>query len=316
MSVIAPASRFRRQSRLARGLDSDLAYSFQRSPVVVLAALVLTILVGSAFLAPWIAPQDPFDPASLNLLEGKTPPLTANEFTGKRFLLGTDDQGRDVLAVVLYGSRISLTVGLGAVLLSALLGVSLGLLAGYRGGLLDGLIMRIADVQLSFPSILIALLIFGVVRAFLPPHAHEHAALSVLILSIGLSAWPQFARTVRGMTMVEKNREYVQAARIIGLHPALIMVRHVLPNVMPPVLVIATLGLAIAITAEATLSFLGVGLPPTRPSLGTLIRIGQEYIASGEWWILLYPSLALVALALSVNLLGDWLRDVLNPRLR
>lgn len=316
MSVIAPASRFRRQSRLARGLDSDLAYSFQRSPVVVLAALVLTILVSSAFLAPWIAPQDPFDPASLNLLEGKTPPLTANEFTGKRFLLGTDDQGRDVLAVVLYGSRISLTVGLGAVLLSALLGVSLGLLAGYRGGLLDGLIMRIADVQLSFPSILIALLIFGVVRAFLPPHAHEHAALSVLILSIGLSAWPQFARTVRGMTMVEKNREYVQAARIIGLHPALIMVRHVLPNVMPPVLVIATLGLAIAITAEATLSFLGVGLPPTRPSLGTLIRIGQEYIASGEWWILLYPSLALVALALSVNLLGDWLRDVLNPRLR
>jgi peptide/nickel transport system permease protein len=316
MSVISPASSFRRQCRLARGLDSDLAYSFRRSPVVVLAALVLTILVGSALLAPWIAPQDPFDPASLNLLEGKTPPLTANEFTGKRFLLGTDDQGRDVLAVVLYGSRISLTVGFGALLLSALLGVSLGLLAGYRGGLLDGLIMRIADVQLSFPTILIALLISGVVRAFLPPHAHEQAAMSVLILSIGLSAWPQFARTVRGMTMVEKNREYVQAARIIGLHPALIMVRHVLPNVMPPVLVIATLGLAIAITAEATLSFLGVGLPPTRPSLGTLIRIGQEYVASGEWWILFYPSLTLVALALSVNLVGDWLRDALNPKLR
>ena len=301
---------------IARGLDSDLLYSFRRSPVVVVSAAVLAIIVLAALLAPLVAPHDPFDPASLNLMDGKTPPLAKNQFTGNSYLLGTDDQGRDVLSVILYGSRISLLVGFASVLLSASLGIALGLVAGYRGGALDSVIMRIADVQLTFPAILVALMIFGIVKGFLPPTEHERAALTVLILSIGLSAWPQYARTVRGVTMVERHKDYVQAARIIGLTPAVIMVRHVLPNVIGPVLVIATLGLALAIIVEATLSFLGVGVPPTKPSLGTLIRVGQEYIASGEWWILLYPSLTLLALSLSVNLLGDWLRDALNPKLR
>ena len=302
--------------RLARALDSDIAYSFRHSPLVVVSAVVLAFIVLAALLAPWLAPQNPFDPASLNLMDGKTAPLAVNPFTGNRYLLGTDDQGRDVLSVILYGSRISLLVGFASVVLAAGLGVGAGLVAGYRGGTLDSVIMRTADVQLTFPSILVALMIFGIIRGFLPQQAHEAAAIPVLILAIGLSAWPQYARTVRSVTLVERNKEYVQAARIIGLGPAVIMVRHVLPNVIGPVLVLATLGLALAIISEATLSFLGVGVPPTKPSLGTLIRVGQEYIASGEWWILFYPSLALLLLSLSVNLLGDWLRDALNPKLR
>ncbi len=309
----APAAR---PSRLRAALQSDLFYSFRRSPTIVISAIVLLVIVVGAFLAPLVSPQNPFDPASLNLMDGKTPPLTPNAFTGAVFPLGTDDQGRDVLSVILYGSRISLLVGFASVILSAVMGVLLGLIAGYKGGHADNVIMRIADIQLTFPSILVALMIFGVVKGFLPPQAHEKAALPVLILSIGLSAWPQYARTVRGVTMVERNKEYVQAARVIGLRPMIIMTRHVLPNVLGPVLVIATLGLALAIISEATLSFLGVGVPPTNPSLGTLIRVGQEYIASGEWWILFFPALTLLALSLSVNLIGDWLRDALNPKLR
>lgn len=301
---------------MAAAWDGDVAYSFRRSPVVMISAVVLILFVLLALLAPWLAPQNPFDPAALNLMDGKTPPLSPNAFTGNRFVLGTDDQGRDVLSVILYGSRLSLLVGFASVFLAALIGVSLGLVAGYGGGALDSFIMRTADVQLTFPSILVALMIFGIIRGFLPPQAHEQAAIPVLIVAIALSAWPQYARTVRGVTLVERNKEYVQAARIIGLHPVQIMLRHVLPNVIGPVLVIATLGLALAIISEATLSFLGVGVPPTTPSLGTLIRVGQEYIASGEWWILFYPALALLVLSLAVNLLGDWLRDALNPKLR
>lgn len=302
--------------RLSRAWDSDIAFSFRQSPTVVVSAIVLVLFLAAALLAPWLAPQDPFDPSALNLMDGKTRPMSTNEFTGTWFLLGTDDQGRDVLSVILYGARLSLLVGFASVALATIIGVTLGLIAGYGGGALDSLIMRTADVQLTFPSILVALMIFGIIRSLLPPQAHEQAAIPVLIVAIALSAWPQYARTIRGVTLVERNKEYVQAARIIGLHPAQIMVRHVLPNVIGPVLVIATLGLALAIISEATLSFLGVGVPPTKPSLGTLIRIGQEYIASGEWWILLFPSLALLALSLSVNLLGDWLRDALNPKLR
>ena len=320
MPDTAPAPRIIQRpslrQRLARAWDGDIAYSFRRSPSVVVSAIVLALFVVLALLAPWLAPQNPFDPATLNLMDGKTRPLAPNAFTGNRFLLGTDDQGRDVLSVILYGSRLSLLVGFSSVVLSLLIGVSLGLVAGYGGGALDSVIMRTADVQLTFPSILVALMIFGIIRGFLPPQAHEQAAIPVLIVAIALSTWPQYARTVRGVTMVERNKEYVQAARIIGLHPIQIMLRHVLPNVIGPVLVIATLGLALAIIAEATLSFLGVGVPPTKPSLGTLIRIGQEYIASGEWWILFYPALSLLVLSLSVNLLGDWLRDALNPKLR
>ncbi|MCC5962597.1 MAG: ABC transporter permease [Rhodobacteraceae bacterium] len=299
-----------------RAWDSDIAYSFRRSPLAIVAAVVSLIIIFAAIFAPWLAPHDPFNPASLNLMDGFTPPMEPNAFTGNVYWLGTDDQGRDIFSTILYGARISLFVGFMAVLFAMALGITLGLIAGYRGGWVDSVLMRVADVQLTFPSILLALLIFGVARGFIPPAYREAMAIWVLIVAIGLAEWVQYARVVRGATMVEKNKEYVQAARVIGAHPTKILVRHILPNVMGPVLVIATIGLALAIIAEATLSFLGVGVPPTQPSLGTLIRIGQGFLFSGEWWILLFPALTLLALALSVNLLGDWLRDALNPRLR
>ena len=304
------------RSPLARAWDSDVAYSFRTSPVAIIAGLVAVVMIVAAILAPWITPQNPFNPGELVLMDGFTPPMEPNQFTGNVYWLGTDDQGRDVFSAILYGARISLFVGFSAVLFAMVLGVTLGLIAGYRGGWLDSLLMRVADVQLTFPSILLALLIFGIARGFIPPAYRETMAIWVLIIAIGLSDWVQYARVVRGATMVEKGKEYVQAARVIGRHPASILVRHILPNVMGPVLVIATIGLALAIIAEATLSFLGVGVPPTQPSLGTLIRIGQGFLFSGEWWILAFPAAALLALALSVNLLGDWLRDALNPRLR
>ncbi len=306
----------RTPSRLARAWDSDLAYSFRRAPVAMLSLLVVVFLVLAALLAPLIAPHDPFNPATLNLMNGFTPPGEANAFTGDFFLLGTDDQGRDVFSTILYGMRISLFVGFSAVLLAMVLGVILGLLAGYLGGWTETIIMRVADIQLTFPAILVAMLIFGIAKGITPPEYRDQMAIWVLILAIGLSDWVQFARVVRGATLVEKNREYVQAARLIGRSPIAIMIRHILPNVLNPVLVIATISLALAIIAEATLSFLGVGAPPTKPSLGTLIRIGQEFMFSGEWWILFFPALTLLALALSINLLGDWLRDALNPKLR
>ena len=300
---------------LRRAWDHDLAWSFRRSPVTILAALLTLACVGGALFAPWIAPHNPFDSSTLNLSDGFSPPAWTAQGSAK-YLLGTDDQGRDVLSTIMYGARISLGVGLAAVLFSALLGVSLGLLSGYLGGRLDAFIMRVADIQLSFPAILIALLIDGVARVALPHALHDELAIYVLVLAIGVSGWVQYARTVRGSTMVEKNKEYVQAARVIGRHPLAIMLRHVLPNVLGPVLVIATIHIATAIITEATLSFLGVGVPPTQPSLGTLVRIGNDFLISGEWWITLFPGLALVVLVLSVNLLGDWLRDALNPKLR
>ena len=302
-------------SWLRRAWDHDLAWSFRHSPVALAAAVLTALCLGGALFAPWIAPHNPFDSATLNLSDGFTPPAWSEKGTTK-YLLGTDDQGRDVLSTILYGARISLGVGLAAVLFSALLGVSLGLVSGYLGGRLDAFIMRVADIQLSFPAILVALLIDGVARIALPRELHDALAVYVLVLAIGLSGWVQYARTVRGSTLVEKGREYVQAARVIGRHPLAIMLHHVLPNVMGPVLVIATIHVATAIITEATLSFLGVGVPPTQPSLGTLIRIGNDFLFSGEWWIALFPGAALVVLVLAVNLLGDWLRDALNPRLR
>ena len=304
------------RSRLARIWQHDVAWSFRRSPVAVLSAIVFVVLVVGAAAAPIIAPYNPFDPSTLNLMDGFTPPMGQGLGSSETYWLGTDDQGRDIFSTILYGLRISLFIGLMAVLLAAILGVTLGLIAGYFGGWVDTVIMRIADVQLTFPSILIAMLIFGIARGLTPPELRDQMAIWVLILSIGLSDWVQFARTVRGSAMVESRKEYIQAAKLIGLRPSTILRKHLLPNVMGPVLVIATIYLALAIIAEATLSFLGVGAPPTKPSLGTLIRIGQDYLFSGEWWIILFPSITLLALALSVNLLGDWLRDVLNPKLR
>ncbi|MBY6201448.1 ABC transporter permease [Maritalea mobilis] len=306
----------RARSRIAMAWDSDVAHSFRRSPVALLSSTVVLLLVLSAIFAPLIAPHDPFNPATLNLMNGFTPPGEANMFTGDSFLLGTDDQGRDVFSTILYGLRISLFVGFAAVALALVIGVTLGLIAGYVGGLTETIIMRVADVQLTFPAILVAMLIFGIAKGITPPEYRDQMAIWVLILAIGLSDWVQFARVVRGATLVERSKEYVQAARLIGRSSFAIMLRHILPNVLSPVLVIATISLALAIIAEATLSFLGVGAPPTEPSLGTLIRIGQGFLFSGEWWILFFPALTLLALALSVNLLGDWLRDALNPRLR
>ena len=303
-------------TRLGTLWQSDFAYDFRRSPIALASFGVTALLILSAVFAPWLAVMNPFDPASLNLINGFTPPVSPNAFTGDRFLLGSDDQGRDVYSTILYGLRISLFVGFSAVILGMVLGVTLGLISGYFGGWTDAIIMRIADIQLTFPSILVAMLIFGVAKGFTPVEYRDQLAIWVLILSIGLSDWVQFARVVRGATMVEKGKEYVQAARLIGRGTFPILFRHILPNVLSPVLVIATISLALAIIAEATLSFLGVGAPATQPSLGTLIRIGQEFLFSGEWWILLFPATTLLALALSVNLLGDWLRDALNPKLR
>ena len=371
----------RETSALSRFTDSDFFYKFKRSPVAVVSFAVVLLLVLSAVFAPLIAPYIPFVPASLNLMIGFSAQMQPYAFTGDTFWLGTDDQGRDVFSTILYGMRISLFVGFAAVLFALILGVTLGLIAGYVGGWTETIIMRVADVQLTFPSILVAMLIFGIAKGFTPVEYRDQMAIWVLIIAIGLSDWVQFARVVRGATLVEqlgiaprehggvplqtfelsagaaatemplgfsavsltrevldevmlaaatdagarvvrgatlveKNKEYVQAARLIGRTGPAIMMRHILPNVLSPVLVIATISLALAIIAEATLSFLGVGAPPTQPSLGTLIRIGQGFLFSGEWWILFFPAITLLALALSVNLLGDWLRDALNPRLK
>jgi peptide/nickel transport system permease protein len=266
-------------------------------------------------LAPLIAPFDPFDPAQISLWDGKLPPSWVEGGQG-RYPLGTDNQGRDMFSTILYGGRLSIIVGLASVALGMVLGVTLGVISGYFGGVIDTVIMRLADVQLTIPGILLAILINGIGRALLPLEMREDFAIYVVIVAIGLTDWPQFARVTRGATMVEANKEYVQAARVIDLPRWLIMVRHILPNVMRPVLVLATIGLALAIIAEATLSFLGQGIPPTTPSLGTLIRVGNEYLFSGLWWITFFPAIALVVLVFAVNLLGDWMRDALNPKLR
>ena len=299
---------------LARMGDTDIGYSFRHSPVAMAAALVAFTCLFCALFANVVAPHNPFDLATLELSDARLPPVW-QEGGKTSYLLGTDDQGRDILSALMFGARISLLVGLASVLLSVALGVGLGLVAGFFGGALDAFIMRLCDVMLSFPAILVALLIAGVGRALFP-NADESLAFGVLIISISLTGWVQYARTVRGSTMVERGKEYVQAARVTGVAPVRIMARHVLPNVLGPVLVLATIQVATAILTEATLSFLGVGSPPTAPSLGTLIRVGNDYLFSGEWWITVFPGAMLVVIALSVNLLGDWLRDALNPRLR
>ena len=299
---------------LTRWLDSDIGYSFRTSPVAMVAAAIAFVCVFCALFANWVAPHNPFDLATLELSDARLPPAWSEGGTTK-YLLGTDDQGRDILSALMYGARISLVVGVISVILSVLIGVTMGLLAGFFGGWVDTFLMRLCDVMLSFPAILVALLIAGVGRALFP-NAQDTLAFGVLILAITLTGWVQYARTVRGSTLVERNKEYVQAARVTGVAPLRIMRRHVLPNVLGPVLVLATIQVATAIITEATLSFLGVGAPPTAPSLGTLIRVGNDYLFSGEWWITIFPGLMLILIALSVNLLGDWLRDALNPRLR
>jgi peptide/nickel transport system permease protein len=313
MSMIPPPAAA--PSRWSRFRDSDILASFLKSKVTMVAGLVVLLLFLGAAFSPWLAPTNPFDPATVFLADSMIPPAWQDGGEA-RFILGTDDQGRDLYSAILYGMRVSLIVGGLGCLLAASIGITLGLLAGYLGGRTDALIMRIADVQLTFPAILIALLIDGVVRGVFPKASREDTAIYVLVISIGLSFWVQYARTIRGSTLIERNKDYVMAARLVGLPAPLIMLRHVLPNVIGPVLVILTINLALAVITEATLSFLGVGLPATQPSLGTLISIGNKYLFSGDWWIVTFPSVTLAALVLAVNLLGDWLRDALNPRLR
>lgn len=300
---------------LTRLWDSDLVFSFRRSKTALIASLILILLFAAAIFAPQLATQNPFNIAELQLWNSELPPFWIEGGTPEH-LLGTDTQARDLYSSILYGLRLSLIVGFASVLLAAVIGISLGLLGGFVGGTVDAAIMRFADVLLSFPAILVALLVNGIARGFLPPSQHQEAAIYVLILAIGLTNWVQYARTVRGSTMVERQKEYVQAARINGVSGSGIMFSHILPNVVGPVLVIATINLGMAVLTEATLSFLGVGMPATQPSLGTLIRIGNEYLFSGIWWVVIFPSVVLVLLVLSVNLLGDWLRDALNPKLR
>ena len=299
---------------LARWWDSDVGHSFRTSPTAIVAAAIAFVCVFCALFAHWVAPHNPLDLTTLELSDARLPPAWM-ENGSARYLLGTDDQGRDILSALMYGARISLVVGIVSVLISVVVGVLLGLIAGFKGGWIDAFLMRLCDVMLSFPAILVALLIAGVGRAMFP-NANESLAFGVLIVAISLTGWVQYARTVRGSTMVERGKDYVQAARVTGVAPGRIMLKHVLPNVTGPVLVLATIHVATAIITEATLSFLGVGVPPTSPSLGTLIRVGNDYLFSGEWWITIFPGVMLVLIALSVNLLGDWLRDALNPRLR
>jgi peptide/nickel transport system permease protein len=302
-------------TRWERFKDNDIVWSFFHSPGAVIAAGITVLMILACVFAPVLAPFDPFDPAQISLWDGKLPPAWA-EGGQPQYLLGTDNQGRDMLSTILYGGRLSIIVGLAAVCLGMVLGVTLGVISGYVGGVTDAVIMRIADVQLTIPGILLAILINGIGRAVLPLELRDEFAIYVVIIAIGLTDWPQFARVARGATLVEANKEYVQAARIIGLPRWLIMIRHIFPNTLRPVLVIATIGLALAIISEATLSFLGQGIPPTTPSLGTLIRVGNEYLFSGLWWITFFPAIALVVLVFAVNLLGDWMRDALNPKLR
>ncbi len=304
----------RPRSWLARARDSDVFYSFRSSKIVMLAALLTTVMLLASLFAPLIAPHDPYDLRALSLLDSNNPPAWV-EGGSRQFLLGTDDQGRDILSTILYGARSSIAIAILAVALAITMGVTAGLAAGYLGGALDTVVMRIADVQLTFPAILTALLVDGVAQTLFKGHI-AGGEFWILVFSIGLSYWVQYARTVRGMTLVEKDKEYIQAARLIGMGRFAIMFRHLLPNVLSPVLVIGTINLALAIITEATLSFLGVGLPPTEPSLGTMIQIGNKYLFSGSWWMVAFPGLALAMLVLTVNLLGDWLRDALNPRLR
>jgi peptide/nickel transport system permease protein len=300
---------------LGRVWDSDAVWAFRHSPAAIIAAFVAIVILGGALFAPWIAQSNPYDLASFSLIDGLLPPVW-EDGSDPRFVLGTDDQGRDMVSAILYGARLSLLIGLMAMLIATVLGVGLGLAAGYYGGRFDAIVMRIADVQLALPAILTALLIDGIARGILPPSAQENLRVVVLTMAIALSLWVNFARTARASTFVERNKEYVQAAMIMGQHPLKVMFWHILPNILGPLLVIMTVDLASAILLEATLSFLGIGLPADSPSLGTLIRIGMQFLLSGEWWILWVPTLFLIALVVSINILGDFLRDVFNPRLR
>ena len=294
--------------------DSFFLYSFLRDPLAISSFLVLATLVVISFGAPIIAPFDPYDQTIIDIMDSEIAPIW-DEAGDKRFLLGTDPQGRDMLSTMLYGMRVSILIGLGAVALQSFIGIIVGLVAGYRGGKTEAFLMRLADVQLSFSTYMVAIFIGALFQGLFGMGVYENYAVPLVIMIIGLAEWPQYARTVRASVMAEKKKEYVEAARVVGLKPTRIMWRHILPNTMTPVLVISTVQVANAIMSEAALSFIGLGMPVSQPSLGSLIKSGFDYIFSGSWWITLFPGIALVVLILSINLLGDWVRDFLNPKL-
>lgn len=295
-------------------IGSDLVYHFKRDKVAIASFSTLMIMVVLAFAAPLIAPFDPYDPMQIDIMNSDIPP-SWEEMGEEQFTLGTDAQGRDMLSAMMYGTRISITIGLLAVCLQLVLGISLGLVAGYFGGRIDSFLMRIADIQLSFSTLMVAIIVLAIFQASLGADLYGEYALLMLVLVIGIAEWPQYARTVRASVLAEKEKEYVDAVRVIGLGPMRIMFRHILPNTLSPVLVISTVQVANAIMSEAALSFLGLGMPVNQPSLGSLINAGFEFILSGSWWITTFPAVALILLVLVINLLGDWLRDVLNPKL-
>lgn len=303
-----------RPSRLARIWASDMAYSFRRNPVAVISLLIFAAIAVSSFLAPLIAPYDPYDPAQIDIMNSEYPPAWVAGSVPE-FVLGTDDQGRDLLSTILYGTRLSILIGLCAVALQAFLGITIGMLAGYIGGRLDSLLMRLADIQLSFSTLMVAIIFLAITQAMFGSETFNRYAVFFLIAVIGVAEWPQYARTVRATVLAEKRKEYVDSARVLGFGPGRIMLRHILPNSLSPIFVISTVQVANAIISEASLSFLGLGMPPSQPSLGSLISSGFDYIFSGSWWITVIPGLVLVVLVLVINLLGDWMRDVLNPKL-
>jgi peptide/nickel transport system permease protein len=300
---------------ILRFWTSEHFRSLVQSPTAVVSLVICVLFIGGAAFAPWIAPTNPYDIRTLDLGNSLLPPIWLSGGQSP-FLLGTDDQGADVLSSILFGLRVSLVVGFASITVSILIGVTLGIIAGYVGGPLDVLIMRAADVQLTFPAFLMALLIGGITQALLSTQMRAQAAIPLVVLALGIAHWPHFARLARSSTMVEKQKDYVFAARLLHQAPSRILATHLLPNVSTPLLVLATLDLAFAIMGEATLSFLGVGVPVNTPSVGTLIRFGYAQLFSGNWWIVVFPSLTLVVLVVSINILGDWLRDELNPRLR
>lgn len=301
-------------SRWSKAWNSNMGYSFRRNPVAVVSMIVFLMIAVASFLAPLIAPYDPYDPGSIDIMNSEYPPVWIDGALPE-FILGTDDQGRDLWSTILYGTRLSLLIGICAVALQAFLGISIGLLAGYVGGRLDNLLMRLADIQLSFSTLMVAIIFLAVTQAMFGSDTFNRYAVVFLIAVIGVAEWPQYARTVRATVLAEKKKEYVDSARVLGFGPMRIMVRHILPNSLSPIFVISTVQVANAIISEASLSFLGLGMPPSQPSLGSLISSGFDYIFSGSWWITAIPGVVLVVLVLVINLLGDWMRDVLNPKL-
>ncbi len=289
-------------------------FSFRRDPVAITSFVILLVLAVASFSAPWMAPHDVYDSASIDIMNSELPPAWMEDGESS-YLLGTDIQGRDMFSAMLYGMRLSILIGVGAVMLQAFLGIVIGLIAGYVGGRVDTFLMRVADVQLSFSTLMVAIIISAIFQIAFGLSRYEELAVPLLIVIIGLAEWPQYGRTVRASVLGEKKKEYVEAARVIGLPWWWIMIRHILPNTLSPVLVISTVQVANAIMSEAALSFLGLGMPVTKPSLGSLINAGFEYFFSGSWWITLFPGVLLVTLVVVINLLGDWVRDVLNPKL-